>query len=376
MNHRPMRRGRGAEIGPACSARLAADLGAREDVVAAGSAQVTARRGRGSQTLGVRLAGSGPCPEAKHRLLGCPSRAGDTSVSRSVAMRASLVAIGANAFLLGVKATATGLSDSLTIFSETLNSLADVVSAVVIVLCVRWAWKQADESHPFGHRRAEPVAGLVVAIFTGILGFEVCRTAVADLWAGELPQRIGPYPIAALCVTAGLKTWLTAYFRRRGETLNSPALRAVAVDCRNDVLVSLQGFVAVVVAEARLPMLDRVAAILVGGYILYSGYRIGLENLDYLMGRSPDRELLERIHGAAKEVDGVQEVDDIKGHYVGTFVHVELTARVDGTLSVAESHDVYEATRTAVEAIDTVDRAFVHISPAQTAASSSSPSCG
>jgi cation diffusion facilitator family transporter len=291
-------------------------------------------------------------------------------------MRASLVAIGANVFLLGVKATATSLSDSLTIFSETLNSLADVVSAVVIVLCVRWAWEKADEGHPFGHRRAEPVAGLVVAIFTGILGFEVCRAAAVDLWTGELPQHIGPYPIAALCLTAGLKAWLTAFFHRRSKALNSPALRAAAVDCRNDVLVSLQGLVAVVVAEAGLPILDSVAAILVGGYILYSGYRIGMENLDYLMGRSPDRALLERICTDAERVDGVQGVGDIKGHYVGTFIHVELTAHVDGTLSTAESHDVCEATRAAVEAIDTVDRAFVHISPAQPAASSSSTEGG
>jgi len=284
-------------------------------------------------------------------------------VSRSVAMRASLVAIGANVFLLGIKAAATGLSDSLTIFSETLNSLADVLSAVVIVLCVRWAWQEPDESHPFGYRRAEPVAGLVMAIFTGILGFEVCRAAAADLWGGELPQHIGPYPIAALCVTAGLKIWLAAYFRRRGRTLRSPAFHAVAVDCRNDVLVSLQGLAAVVMAEAGLPVLDRVAAILVGGYVLYSGYRIGMENLDYLMGRSPDREFLESVRAAAESVDGVRGIGDIKGHYVGTFVHVELTARVDGALSTAGSHDVCEATRAAVEAIDIVDRVFVHISP-------------
>lgn len=286
-------------------------------------------------------------------------------MSRSVAMRATLVAIGANVFLLFLKATATGLSDSLTIFSETLNSLADVVSAVVLVVCVHWAWKRPDESHPFGHRRAEPIAGLVLAIFTGILGFEVCRRAAVDLWSGDLPQRIGPYPIFALCVTAGLKTWLTVYFRRRGKSLDSPALRATAIDCRNDVLVSLQGLAAVVVAELGLPMFDTLAAILVGGYILYSGYQIGLENLDYLMGRSPDRELLERIRTGAEGVDGVREVVDIKAHYVGTFVHVELTACVDGTLSTAESHDVCEATRTAVETISTVDRAFVHISPAQ-----------
>lgn len=285
---------------------------------------------------------------------------------RSTATRAAIVAIGANVLLLALKATATSLSDSLTIFSETLNSLADVISATVILLCVRWAWMRPDENHPFGHRRAEPVAGLVVAIFTGILGFEVCRTAVVNLWVGDLPERIGPYPIAALCVTAVLKAWLAAFFRRREKVLNSPALRATAVDCRNDVLVSLQGLVAVVLAELRLPMLDTIAAILVGAYILYSGHRIGMENLDYLMGRSPDRELLDRIQTAAAQVDEVQAVDDIKGHYVGTFVHVELTARVDGTLSTSDSHKVSEAVRAAVESISTVDRAFVHMSPVGT----------
>ena len=283
---------------------------------------------------------------------------------RTAATRAALVAIAANVLLLVLKATATSLSDSLTIFSETLNSLADVIAALVILLCVRLAWKRPDEGHPFGHRRAEPVAGLLVAIFTGILGFEVCRTAVVDLWVGELPQRIGPYPILALCVTAVLKAWLAAFFNRRGKSLNSPALRATAVDCRNDVLVSLQGLVAVVVAELRLPMLDTIAAVLVGVYILYSGHRIGMENLDYLMGRSPDRQLLARIQAAAAQVDKVQAVDNIKGHYVGTFVHVELTARVDGTLSTSDSHDVCEAVRSAVAAIAAVDRAFVHMSPA------------
>ena len=281
----------------------------------------------------------------------------------SVAIRATWVAIGANVLLLVLKASASGLSDSLTIFSETLNSLADVVSAVVIVLCVRWAWQRPDAGHPFGHRRAEPIAGLVVAIFAGILGFEVCRTAVIDLWRGDLPERIGPYPIIALCISVVLKSWLTVYFRRRGEQLNSPALRATAIDSRNDVLISLQGLAAVALAEYRLPMLDTLAALLVGVYILYSAHRIGMENVDYLMGRSPDPLLLKRIREAAEGVDGVEGVSDIKAHYVGTMIHVELAAIVDGSLSTTDSHDVCESTRSAVETIDSVDRAFVHISP-------------
>lgn len=282
---------------------------------------------------------------------------------RARAVQASLIAIGANALLLALKASASGFSDSLTIFSETLNSLADLAAAIVTLLCVRWAWKRPDADHPFGHRRAEPVAGLLVAIFAGILGFEVCRTAILDLWNGQLPERIGPWPIAALCITAVAKAGLAWFFFERGRQLQSPALRATAVDCRNDVFIALQGLVAVVVAASRLPMLDTLAALLVGAYILYSAHRIGMENLDFLMGRAPEAALVERIRAAAREVPDVRGVADIKGHYVGTFVHVELTAIVDGRLSTSDSHDVCEAVRAAVESIAPVDRAFVHISP-------------
>ncbi|UCG34482.1 MAG: cation transporter [Phycisphaerales bacterium] len=282
---------------------------------------------------------------------------------RSAAMRAAYVALGANLLLFALKASATELSDSLTIFSETLNSLADVVSALVILACVRWAWKRPDEGHPFGHRRAEPIAGLLVAIFAGILGYEVSKTAVLDLAHGQFAERIGPYPIVALCITAVLKALLWRYFAHRGRRLDSPALRATAVDCRNDVFVALQGLVAVVVAELRLPLLDTLAAILVGGYILYGAYRIAVENVDYLMGRAPEPHMVERIRQAAAGVPGVRDVGHIKGHYVGTMIHVELAAYVDGDLSTTDSHNLCEATRSAVESIDAIDRAFVHISP-------------
>lgn len=278
-------------------------------------------------------------------------------------MRASVLGIVANVFLLGIKATASGLSDSLTIYSETLNSLSDVIASTAILLCVHWAAQSADASHPYGHKRAEPIAALLVSIFTGILGFEVVRTAFVHFWAGKVPDRIGPYPSIALCITGILKAWLAVYFIRRSRELNSPALGATAVDCRNDVLIAIQGLVAVMVAQMKIPILDSVAALIVGGYIFYSAIRLGMENIDYLMGKSPGEDLIRKIRASAETIAGVEAVEDIKGHYVGTFIHLELTARVNGTVSTLTSHEISEAIRTAVESIPPVDRAFVHIEP-------------
>ncbi|MBI4580997.1 MAG: cation transporter [Planctomycetes bacterium] len=289
-------------------------------------------------------------------------------MQRSMAMRATVYGMAANFALFALKATATSLSESLTIFSETLNSLSDLVAGAAILLCVRWAYEQPDESHPFGHRRAEPVAGLLTAIFTGILGFEVCRTAVLNLVHGAPPKHIGAYPIIALCVTAILKTTMAGFFRMRARQLRSPAFRATAVDCRNDVLLACQGLIAVILASYRLPVLDTIGALLIGVYILWSGHSVGMENIDYLMGKAPEPDMMEEIRQVAKAVAGVREIGDVRGHYVGTFVHIELTARVDGRLSTSDSHDVAEAVRRAVEAHAMVDRAFIHIEPATRAA--------
>lgn len=276
-----------------------------------------------------------------------------------------LIALGANGLLLALKAGATGLSDSLTIFSETLNSLSDFLGAIIVVIFVTWAHRSKDADHPFGHGRAEPIAGLVLALFTAILGFEVVRSVVVGLIGHQSPKQVGWAPIAALVVAGLVKAGLAVYFRRLGRALDSPAFRASAVDCRNDVLVAGQAVLGLVLVQVRWGIFDSISALLVGLYILFSAYHIGLENIDYLMGKAPDRRLCDRIRRAADNIAHVREVDDLKAHYVGTQIHVELTTRVDGELSTTESHDIAEEVRQAVESLEEVDRAFVHVEPAK-----------
>jgi cation diffusion facilitator family transporter len=265
--------------------------------------------------------------------------------------------------LLGLKACAVRRSDSLTIFSEALNSLADLAGAVLVLVFVRWAHRASDDDHPFGHDRAEPIAGLLVALFTAVLGFEVVRSAAVGLVQGSEPTSVGWLPIVALAVALVVKAGLARYFQRLGRALHSPAFRASAVDCRNDAVVAAQAIVGLLLAQASLGIFDRLSALAVGLYILYAGYRIGVENVDYLMGKAPRGEMLDRIRRAAAGVPSVREVDDLRAHHVGALVHVEITIRVDPDLSMAESHNVAEAARESVEGVSGVARAFIHVEP-------------
>ncbi len=281
---------------------------------------------------------------------------------KKVAQRATYFVLGLNLFLLIIKAIAWRLSDTLSILSETVNSLTDVFASMAVLVCVHMAARGADEDHPFGHARAEPIAGLVVAIFTGIMGWEVLSSPLERLGQQTTDIEVGILTLPALIITLVIKLGMAIYLRKTAREVNSPALRASSIDCRNDVCVAMLAIFGVAMAH-RYPLFDALAAMAIGVYILYGSYEVGRENVDYLMGVVPDASLLMEIDRHAASIPNVQAVHDIRAHYVGHFVHVELDVLIDGDLTTHDSHHIAEAVRSHVETIPAIDRAFVHVEP-------------
>ncbi len=282
---------------------------------------------------------------------------------RGSARRATAVGVAGNLLLFAIKGGAALYTGSIAVLSDAFNSLVDVVASLAIYGSVEVAHREPDADHPFGHHRAETIAALGVAIFTAIVGFEIARAAVERLVAGAEPVRMAGWAAAALVVSMAGNLALARYLRRRGMALESPAILANAVECENDIGASLAALVGVVAVILGWPVLDAVAGVVVGAWIVWGGYRFGRQNIDYLMGKSPAGELLDRIRTEAVSVEGAQGVHDVRAHYVGHRVHVEVHVEVDEALGTRESHDVGMGVRRAIERIAGVDRAFVHLDP-------------
>ncbi len=274
--------------------------------------------------------------------------------------RATLVGIAANACLCIVKALAAAMTGSLAIASDAINSFSDTVYSIALFVAVRVSGKKADSDHPFGHHRAEPVAGLFIAIMAGILGFEVIKTGIAGLMDGTIVEMtiVG---VAALIFSMSLKTGMWLYFGKVARLVNSPAIKASSIDSRNDVLVSFTALIGLSGSMIGLPKLDCYAAVFIGFFILRSAYKIGMENIDYLMGKKPDDKVMAEIIKSANSVKGVRGVHDILAHYVGSYVHVQVHIDVDGDLKVKEAHDIGDRVAAAVEKVPSVDKAFIHL---------------
>lgn len=278
--------------------------------------------------------------------------------------KASLLGLFTNVFLFLLKVIAALLTGSMAIISDAINSFLDIVSSIATHIAVKLTMRKADKGYPFGYRRAEPVAALIISILAAILAFEIFRNAIIGLAVGSrthLP--VTAVPVILMFIAIFVKIIIANYFREVGIRRDSPALLASSQDFRNDILCSVVALAGLLGTSLNAFFLDDVAAILVSGIIMYSGYRIGIKNIDYLMGKSPDDVTLFEIRKRALSVDGVKKVDEVKAHYVGNFIHVELKIHIDKRMTAYDAHKITTKVRFLIEGISHIDRAFVHIEP-------------
>jgi len=276
--------------------------------------------------------------------------------------KAAIVGLVGNAFLFASKLALGLLTNSLAIISDAINSGTDIIASFVVYKSIKTASEAADDEHQFGHARAEPIAALIVAIFTGLLGFQVMVMAIQRLLNGAI-LTLGASVMGILIFTILLKGCMHAYAARIAKETKSVAIAASAMDHRNDAIISSAALIGVGAAYFGYPLFDSIFALAIGGYIVMAGYKIGQMNINYLMGGCPDGELMDRIKKAALSVKGVTGLNDARAHYIGTEIQVEIHVEMNKRMSLEKAHAIGKQVQWKIEAIKGINRAFVHIDP-------------
>jgi len=282
---------------------------------------------------------------------------------KAVLRRVGLVVLAVNLVLVVAKGAAWHLSGSLAVGSEAVNSLSDTAYSLVVVAGLYVTTRPPDFEHPHGHERIEPFVSLFVAAGVFAAGIGVLWSAGTSILAGSPAAVTSPTAAAVLAGSAVVKYVLYRYCRNVGERRNSPALVATALDNRNDVLTASAALVGVVGAGVGFPMLDPLAAVVVSFGILYTGYEIVRDNVNYLVGAAPPEDLRSEIVALALAHPEVEAVHDVIAHYVGPEIDVSLHVEVEGDMTLLEAHDVETSIVESIRAIGQVDDVFVHIDP-------------
>jgi cation diffusion facilitator family transporter len=265
--------------------------------------------------------------------------------------RAIWIAVAGNGSLVLAKGLVTWLSGSTALLATTVDSATDLVYTLFMAWGLRRSRQPADESHPQGHARIEPVVGVVIALMMGLAGLEVARRAIDGL-RGEPATFAWGLPVAVLIGSALVKVVMYLAVRGLGQRARSPGILASARDNLVDVISAATALAGVLAAQWIHPLADPLAGLAVALWIFGSALAILRENVGYLVGRAAEPELVARIHAAASAVDGVEGVHRVIADYVGPQVRAELHVDVDGDMSFHDAHEISTAVETAVEALD------------------------
>src|SRR6056297_3388407 len=285
-------------------------------------------------------------------------------MARSSALRrVAVVVLGVNLLLALAKGATWYLTGSLAVGSEAVNSLADSVYSIVILAGIYLTTQPPDFEHPHGHERIEPFVSLFIALGIFAAGAAVIWQSGAALVTGNVTVTRNPVAIGVLAGAAVAKYLLYRFCLRIGRDHHSPAVIATAKDNRIDILTAGAALVGVVGAAVGFPMLDPLAAILVGVGILATGVEVVRDNLDYLVGAAPPEELRAEIIRRALAHPDVEGVHDVIAHYVGPEIDVSLHIEVEGDRTLLEAHDIETGVIESIRSLSEVDDVFVHVDP-------------
>jgi cation diffusion facilitator family transporter len=279
--------------------------------------------------------------------------------------RAALVGLIVTLSLGAAKLLGGWFGHSLALLSDSVHSLGDAVSSVSILGALWWAEQPADSAHPYGHSRIETIAASYVALLLVGSGIWVGYEAV-ESWNVLAPAPEW-YTLIVALVSVVLNEWLFRYSMSVARSTGSQAIAATAWDKRLDVfgsLVVLLGLAVTLCAGPDWHAVDHVAALIIGGIIVFAGGSLFWSSLQELMDRQAGPDVLADIRGLACAVPGVRGVDKLHVRKAGLEYFVDIHIEVAPGISVLEGHQIGHAVKGRLVAeIPAVKDVLVHIEP-------------
>ena len=281
------------------------------------------------------------------------------------AIRTSYFSIAANTALALIKGLAGIFGNSYALIADAIESTTDILSSVLVLFGLKYAKRPADENHPYGHGKIEPLVTFLVVAFLVTSATIIAYESIQNI---QTPHQV---PKSwTLWVLGGIILWKEISYRiviKKSKITNSSSLRADAWHHRSDAITSIMAFIGISIAlwlGKGFETADDWAALLASLLILYNSYLIFRPALGEIMDEHRYDDLLEEIRQKSIKVDGVIATEKCYIRKTGMKYHIDLHAIVDGELTVREGHEIaHELKDYLQETIPNLGNILIHVEP-------------
>ena len=285
-------------------------------------------------------------------------------------IRAAQIGLLINALLAATKLIAGVVGNAYVLIADAVESTADIFGSLIVWSGLAISAQPADEEHPFGHGKAEALAGAVVAVMLIGAAIGIAIEAVRGIRTPHAPP--APWTLGVLVGVVIVKWTLARRVNAVGAGIGSMAVRADAWHHLSDAITSAAAFVGISVAivGSRIhggpgwAAADEWAALLACGIIALNGVVLLRPAVNDLMDRMPGADVIEPVRRTAQRVPGVLAVEKLYVRKTGLVYRVTIHVQADPRMPLEDAHALGGAVKYAIhDALPAVPSVLVHMEP-------------
>jgi cation diffusion facilitator family transporter len=287
--------------------------------------------------------------------------------NEQTAVKATYFSIIGNALLAIIKGLAGFFGNSYALTADAIESTTDIFSSFLVLFGIKYSNRPADENHPYGHGRAEPLFTFLVVGFLITSATIIAYESINNIGTPhELPK---PWTLLVLGTIIIWKEYSFRLVMKRSLESNSSSLKADAWHHRSDAITSVAAFMGISIAiflGKGYESADDWAALFASGFIFYNSYLIFRPALGEIMDEHLNGDLITTIRKVAQQVDGIVNTEKCFIRKAGMKYHVELHAIVNSAITVKEGHELAHVLKdTLREEIPELGHVLIHIEPTE-----------
>lgn len=276
--------------------------------------------------------------------------------------RAGILGISGNIFLLVIKGTIGFMCRSQAMIADAANSAGDIFASLMTFIGNKIASEPQDESHNFGHGKAEYIFSLFISISMIIVSIKLLFDSVMSL-VNKSTFEFSWFLILVCVITIIVKLFLFLYTNSLAQKYNNILLDANKKDHKNDCIVTTFTLISVLLSFFNIYWFDGVVGIGISVWICYTGVKIFIESFNILMDISIDLETKNLVLDLVKCYKQVQKIDNFSSSPVGYQYFISFTIYVDGNMTTFESHELADDIENQISKLDKVYKTVVHVNP-------------
>lgn len=253
------------------------------------------------------------------------------------------VSIFTNIFLSIFKIIFGWIGKSSALVADGVHSFSDLVTDMFAIIGNFLSQKPADDKHPYGHGNIEYITSLVIAVMIMIVGFSIIGNTMHQKI--ETPSILVVFISA---ITIACKYILSHYIIKKGKEYNNQILLASGKESKTDVISSLVVLVAALLTQLTkfwyiFKYADKVAAIIVGIFIIKVGFDILKENISYIIGQQEtDKTYLSQIENIILETEEITHIDSLVLLKHGFYYKLNGVISMNGALPLMIAHSIID----------------------------------